>query len=136
MSLLPLRSHGHFLIFKIFLKSRKVDSELQSSHPVHGGIQNQIPRVNLIKINTDGSELKILKDAQEIIRSFRPIILFEIGQYLLVEQGIAWSDYKELLNSFNYSFRDSKRGKKSHLDLLLSGKPYYSTLDMATTYNY
>jgi FkbM family methyltransferase len=46
------------------------------------------PRAGLvIKIDADGHELDVLEGARETLRDRRPVVLFEIGDYLLKEWG-------------------------------------------------
>lgn len=97
----------------------------EDRHPVHGGTaksadgvasvslddfcrQNNIERVDFIKIDTDGHELEVLKGAEQIIRRFRPPVIFEVGIYLTEEREIGFGDYLEFFGAVNYSLVDSK----------------------------
>jgi FkbM family methyltransferase len=93
-------------------------------HSVHGGTvksaegvgvvslddfcqTNDIRRVDLIKIDTDGYELEVLTGAKRIIAGFRPAVIFEIGLYILEEMNVSFSDYLEFFGPLNYSLVDS-----------------------------
>jgi FkbM family methyltransferase len=95
-----------------------------SRHPVHLGVskdatdkqitldtfvQNrEISRLHLIKIDTDGHELDVLRGAMASIRRFRPIIIFELTTYLLREREQSFSDYEELLLPLGYRLFDAE----------------------------
>jgi len=94
-------------------------SDDSGKHLIHGGTvkpaqgigaislddfceQNNIEKLDFIKIDTDGHELEVLKGAQKIIGKFKPAIIFEIGIYLLQERGVDFSDYLKFFASLNY----------------------------------
>jgi len=84
--------------------------------------QQQIYRIDFIKIDTDGMEMKVLRGAQETLRRFRPVVIFELIpqditdagdsaealvqllqelKYRLLHEGSLqpWRDYEEAINS-------------------------------------
>jgi len=61
-----------------------------------------ICKINIIKIDTDGHELNVLKGAEQILKIFRPKIIFEIGIYIMEEHNILFKDYDELFQKFHY----------------------------------
>jgi hypothetical protein len=71
-----------------------------------------VDRVNLIKIDTDGNELDVLKGAGDTLRRFRPIVIFELTAYLMKEREISFSDYEELLLPLGYQLMDAKSSRK------------------------
>jgi len=70
-----------------------------------------INKVDLIKIDTDGHELNVLKGAKQILKNFRPKIIFEIGIYIMEEYNILFKDYDELFQKHHYALYTVK-GKK------------------------
>ena len=87
--------------------SWRIDGKYTNAHPLHGGIiksaesvpaitiddfcrEREIPRVNLIKIDTDGYEYSILRGAQKSLGKSLPYIIFEIGIYVMEERGISF----------------------------------------------
>jgi len=103
------------------------DSVGKHIHPIHLGTaksangissitleefcnKNQITRLDLIKIDTDGHEYKVLKGARESIIKLKPKIIFEIGIYLMNEHNIDFSLYYDFFNSINYDLVDSNKG--------------------------
>jgi len=96
----------------------------KADHPVHGGTpmdtegaisislddfvkKKQIDRVDLLKIDTDGYELDVLKGATEVLQAYRPSIIFEIGQYLIQERGQSFQDFYDLLKPLGYELRNT-----------------------------
>jgi FkbM family methyltransferase len=73
--------------------------------------QQQINKLNLIKIDTDGHEYEIFKGAEDIIRRFRPVIIFEICIYLMEEKGINFDFYETFFRNLNYSLIECKTNK-------------------------
>ena len=61
-----------------------------------------IDRVDLIKIDTEGAELNVLRGAVETIRRFRPRIIVEINQAALASAGSSAEGLMELLRSLGY----------------------------------
>jgi FkbM family methyltransferase len=109
--------------------SWKTDRFFSGGHPVHGGCSettsnapsitvdrycsnHDIHRLDLIKIDTEGQELDVIKGAMSSIRRFRPVIIFEAGQYMLNERGISFSDFDVRLGGLGYRFHSLQNGEK------------------------
>ncbi|MHC4575295.1 MAG: FkbM family methyltransferase [Planctomycetota bacterium] len=118
-----------------------------TKHRVHGGIlksadgigaislddfceENEIQRLDFIKIDTDGHELEVLKGAQKVIGKFRPTIIFEIGIYIMEEGQIGYSDYVALFDSLNYSLFDSSNLKEINANNYGKYIPLKGTIDI------
>lgn len=97
----------------------------ESRHPVHLGVpcaatnvgattidafvaKNSLRRVDFIKVDTDGHEWRILQGARQTIRDKRPYVLFEIGQYVWEENGLAFEDLFKFFDELNYLLVCSK----------------------------
>ena len=104
--------------------SWRVDQLVKEIHPIHCGIlksascktvtidgfvrENNIDRLDLIKIDTDGNELSVLRGAKEVLCDFRPVIVFEIATYLLDEnQESFYEDFLKLMTPIGYKVFDS-----------------------------
>lgn len=70
-----------------------------------------IPTVHMLKIDTDGNELEVLKGAQEIIAAHRPRIVMEMCPYLLKEKHLSLTDYSRLLGP-GYRMTDVRTGRE------------------------
>lgn len=108
--------------------SWKVNGERSSDdHPVHLGTpkstegvpavslndfveRENLDRIDLIKIDTDGHEYEVLKGARNAIARFRPRIIFEIGLYVMDEKNIAFDFYFNYFRDLNYKLIDTKSG--------------------------
>ena len=73
---------------------------------------NNISRLDFIKIDTDGYELEILKGAINSLKRFKPVIVFELATYLLKENNQSYSDFEKILIPLGYKLIDGKSGHK------------------------
>lgn len=108
--------------------SWKIDSLDGPRHPVHLGLSkkatgkqitldrfiqdNDILKLDLIKIDTDGHELDVLKGAMGSISRFKPVIVFEMTVYLLKEKGEKFSNFEDLLLPLGYRLWDTRSGQE------------------------
>jgi len=127
--------------------SWRIDGKYADAHPLHAGIiksaesvpavtiddfcrEKEIPRVNLIKIDTDGHEYSILRGAQKSLGRFLPYIIFEIGIYVMEERGISFEQYYDYLSSFGYTLINAKNGKNVTINNFRNQIPLRSTTDI------
>jgi len=129
--------------------SWKIDGSAESAHPLHGGTlktdqeknipaislddfcdENRIQRLDCIKIDTDGHELKVLKGATRTIGKFQPIVIFEIGLYIIQEHGIEFEEYLEFFADHGYTLFNSKNNKQVTPENYLRQIPLYYTTDV------
>ena len=120
-------SNAQSRISKVF-SSWRVDTFAENRHPIHMGVakqattqqvtidsfvaQNQISRLDYLKIDTDGYELDVLKGAVESLRHFHPVIVFELSTYLLKERDQSLADFEALLHPCGYEIWDGKTGAR------------------------
>lgn len=101
--------------------SWKVDNvDKEKAHPTHLGIkksatnipsfkldtfvaEQKIKRVGFIKIDTDGNEWGVLKGAEETIKRDGPILVFEVGGYLLEEKGLSFEAFVNYFEEKSYT---------------------------------
>ncbi len=98
-------------------------------HKVHGGSakdssgiaaitidqyckENNINRVSLIKIDTDGHELEVLKGAKKTIEKYKPIIVFELCTYIMKERGFTFEQVEQFFSSLNYKLFNEDKSKE------------------------
>ena len=128
--------------------SWKVDGEKSDDmHPVHWGAaksaegvgsvtlddfcrDNHFTKIDFIKIDVDGHEFEVFKGAGETIRKFRPVVIFEIGLYLLTEKNIEYAFFAGYFSSLHYKLYDAKNAKEvtpgNYMDLI----PAMGTIDI------
>ncbi len=127
--------------------SWKVDGSAAHAHPLHGGTikpadsvpaitldhfcrENGIQRVDLIKIDTDGHEYKVLKGAVDTIEQYRPHVVFEIGRYVLEEQQLEFEQFYHFFQNFEYSLLNAKNGTRITLKNFTRQIPLRATTDI------
>lgn len=88
---------------------------LQMIHPFHGGsiVKEKIKfmtldsfdfRPDVVKIDTDGYEYKILKGTENTLRKNKPAIILELIQKTLAEKGDSENALIDYLSLLGYSF--------------------------------
>ena len=70
-----------------------------------------INRIDLIKIDVEGYELNVLKGASTTLERFHPLIVIEIIEVNLNNNGQTSSEVIDFLKEFGYQFVDLKNGK-------------------------
>jgi FkbM family methyltransferase len=127
--------------------SWKVDGSTPNPHPLHGGaikpadsvpavtldhfcVENGIQRVDLIKIDTDGHEYKVLNGAPKTIKKYRPYVVFEIGRYVLDEQQLQFGQFYDYFENFGYRLMNAKNGKRITIQNFTNQIPLRATTDI------
>ena len=127
--------------------SWRVDGRVTDAHPLHGGtiksaasvpavtiddfcIENKVPRIDLIKIDTDGHELRVLKGARRTVARYVPYIIFELGIYVMQEMGIEFEQFYSYFLEFNYKLLNAKNGRNVTLQNFGYQIPRRSTIDI------
>jgi FkbM family methyltransferase len=65
---------------------------------------NKIGKIDLVKIDVDGYEYKVLRGGYNSIKRFKPAIIIELGRLTLRKHGDNLEDLVDLLISLDYSF--------------------------------
>ncbi|WP_339775768.1 FkbM family methyltransferase [uncultured Methylophaga sp.] len=68
--------------------------------------KENIAHVDVIKLDVDGFEVKVLKGAERILQSFKPIILMELAPSWLIEKGDSIEELLSYLTKCGYKFYD------------------------------
>jgi FkbM family methyltransferase len=81
--------------------TRQVEVEVKTLDEV---FQEQgLERLDLIKIDTEGNEYKVLQGAQHTIKTHRPYVIFEYGESNWEKAGYSWSSVKDFFAEMDYS---------------------------------
>jgi len=64
--------------------------------------QSGLNRLDLLKVDVEGAELFVLRGALEVLSTFRPIVLFEVGYQNLRPFGILPSDLHSFFDGLGY----------------------------------
>jgi hypothetical protein len=64
-----------------------------------------LERIDLVKIDVEGSETAVLQGAQEALRKFRPVLVAEAQDASLRKQGSSVSELLELLRALDYDVK-------------------------------
>lgn len=95
----------------------------------------KIERLDLIKIDTDGHELTVLKGAVKTIEKFKPFIVFEAGLYIFEENNLKFTYIFDVLKEFDCRLIDLKTKKqvteKNYGEII----PHKSTTDIVIIFD-
>jgi FkbM family methyltransferase len=69
-----------------------------------------ITKVDLVKIDTEGFELNVLRGADKLLREMRPVLFIELDERNLSEQGASARELVALLLSHFYNVRRADTG--------------------------
>ena len=78
--------------------------------------RQRIDRLNLIKIDVDGSELPVLQGGLGVLERFRPILVIEMSPYIHAENQHSFGALVDLLRNAGYSLQDETASKSIPLD--------------------
>ena len=92
--------------------------------------QTKITRLDFIKIDTDGHDYKVLKGARKTIRKIRPVVIFEVGDYLMKEEDIDFTFYLDYFFPQHYDLFDTKSGAQLTRQNYHARIPRYGTIDV------
>jgi FkbM family methyltransferase len=95
----------------------RIDAGAEHGHQVrittidHFARREMLLRLDLIKIDTEGYELKILKGAAEMLKCFRPTLFIEVDDNNLRFQGDSAQELVSyLVENFGYQLREALTG--------------------------
>ena len=123
-----------------YLDSQKIDSESEQNNCVllDAWYENKanLKKVDVIKIDTEGSELNVLRSAKKIIENYNPVIYLEVNTKALTRAETSREDIELFLRELGYHFfkntgeRNSNNDKYviSELDALKDGGEFYDLL--------
>ena len=75
-------------------------------------MENQISKIDLIKIDVEGFEFNVLNGAKESIKKYKPILFIEIDDNLLQRQGITVKELIEFISTFGYFIVKADTGEE------------------------
>jgi FkbM family methyltransferase len=70
-----------------------------------------VGKIDLIKLDVDGYELKVIQGMIETLRLYKPLIIMELSTYTLGEVGDDIKDLISLLKDIGYKFYSGKKMK-------------------------
>jgi FkbM family methyltransferase len=82
------------------------EAALKTVHLDSWGLEGEtkLERLDIMKVDTEGMELRVLESAAGLIERFRPVIMVEVSAAHLARVGDRVEDLEEFLRSFGYNF--------------------------------
>ena len=74
--------------------------------------RNQIKKIDMIKIDTEGSEYRVLLGGIETIKKFKPSILMEFNHENMSQCGVSSNQITKLLEELNYKYEVCNVGEE------------------------
>ncbi len=62
-----------------------------------------LSRIDVIKIDVDGYDFKVISGAEELLKKFKPVVYIELCEYALNEQGDSIDDIFSFFNNLGYT---------------------------------
>ncbi len=62
-----------------------------------------VSRVDVLKIDVEGAELKVIRGARETLTRHRPVLVIELDDQLLGAMGTTSAEVRRLLSSYGYT---------------------------------
>jgi FkbM family methyltransferase len=101
------------------------EGEARGRHEVHRGVANSaagsvaltldelvakesLSRLDVVKIDVDGREVRVLRGASATLATLRPSLILELAPYALVEQGDSIDEVIGLVRQARYRFVDEE----------------------------
>jgi FkbM family methyltransferase len=78
--------------------------------PLDTLLEGKVSRVDVLKIDVEGTELEVLKGAEETLKRYRPVLVIELDDQLLQSVGTSMSEVKTHLARCGYQLRASFDG--------------------------
>ena len=98
--------------------------------------KNSIIKIDMIKLDVDGYEFKVIEGAIETLKLHKPIIIMELGPFNLEKVSDNITDLVSLLQNIGYKFYSEKDMKMySNTDEMLKTIPKGSTINVILSTN-
>jgi FkbM family methyltransferase len=98
--------------------------------------KKSVSSIDLVKLDVDGYEYKIIQGALEMLKQHKPIIIMELCDYTLKEIGDNVTDLVSQLSSLGYKFYSEEDMKLFYsTDELLNSIPNSSTINVILSIN-
>ena len=73
--------------------------------------EKRFSKLDLVKIDVEGAEFEVLQGMQNVMRSFRPVIIVELNEMLQQQRGMSSNSIKSMLIEYGYTiFSPTEQG--------------------------
>lgn len=96
--------------------------------------ENNIERIDFLKIDVDGYEYKVIQGVQETLKRDMPLILIELGSYTLRNAGDDINDLVNMLSAIGYKFiSENTLAEFPDTDTMIKSIPENETINVLCT---
>ena len=91
-----------------------------------------LKRLDLMKLDVDGNEIKVLKGCERLLEQFHPKVLAEIAPYVIAEQGYDMEDFWLPFRRNGYRMRTLDKATEIPLETAFFERtyPHYSSVNV------
>jgi hypothetical protein len=88
--------------------------------------QKPLPKIDLVKIDVEGFEYRVLKGAASVIQKYKPLLYIELSDGNLKQQNSSANQVLQFLDSLSYQATDVASGQvikemaSGHTDVICS----------------
>lgn len=90
------------------VQDKQKDKQLVKGETLDSLVNLHQLKPGLMVIDVEGAELKVLRGAEEVLKKYKPVIISELEDSLLSEQGSSAIEVVEFLEKLGYKVRDIK----------------------------
>ena len=95
----------------------RTDIRSMSSVSMNSSCDQDFKSIDVVKIDIEGSEVRALRGAVNLIQKYQPLLIVEIGEEIPLDNGSTTSELRDFFAARGYVLFDVTKGKPRLVDL-------------------